>query len=84
MLTALIADAESAVARRGPAPVYRLTTAPRVSRKKIRAVLRPRSRRLRHLALVAQQALEGPDPEAALVYLTMLRDRCEDALRRCR
>ena len=50
------------------------------TRSQLRARLRPLVPRIRHLAILAEQAIEGPDPEAALVFLSMLRRKLNEAL----
>lgn len=68
--------AESVVVRGDP------TRSPRKGRAHLRTHLRDRIPRVRHLAVLAEQAIEGPDPEAAMVYLRMLRRRIDEVLSR--
>lgn len=63
--------------------LYALASAaavPAADRRRIRRVL---SRRLPRIASQLQatvESIEAPDPEAAVVYLAMLRDACDRAI----
>lgn len=80
MLIAL-KNTEERASRRGPASrdaqaVVALTSV----RSQIRRRLRRETAHLAHLAAMVEIAVEGPDPEAALVYLKQLHGACSEAL----
>jgi hypothetical protein len=55
-----------------PAPAFSVTED---ARRRLRAILRENLPALQHLVGLAVAAAEGPDPEVAVIYLSMARER---------
>lgn len=58
----------------------RRPTSAEEERQSIRSVLSPRHATISLLAAQVASSVAGPDPEAALVYLTELHEVCSEAL----